>query len=51
MATTQHISQSSFAFVPMQDFTREWKESDLYEKYGLSADDIETIENLIKPMD
>ena len=51
VATTQHISQSSFSFVPMQDFTREWKESDLYEKYGLSEDEIATIENLIKPMD
>ena len=27
------------------------QESDLYEKYGLSEDEIATIENLIKPMD
>ena len=51
VATTQHISQSSFSFVPMQDFTHEWIDADLYSKYGLFESEIETIETLIKPME
>ena len=49
--TSIMISQSSFQFVPLQDFTRPWTDADLYAKYKLTEDEIAYIEQLIKPMD
>ncbi len=48
IATTQHISKSSFDFVPIQDFSRPWSDSDLYEKYGLNEADIEFVQSMIR---
>lgn len=48
---TQNITRKSFAFVPAQDFTRGWSETDLHEKYGLSQEDVAVIESQIKPME
>lgn len=49
--TAQMVSQDSFAFVPLQDFTRPWTDADLYAKYGLTQEEIDYIESLIKPME
>ncbi|WP_317511751.1 Eco57I restriction-modification methylase domain-containing protein [Segatella copri] len=49
--TSIMISQSSFQFVPLQDFSRPWTDADLYAKYKLTEDEISYIEKLIKPMD
>lgn len=49
--TSIMISQSSFLFVPLQDFSRPWTDADLYTKYNLTEDEIAYIEQLIKPMD
>ena len=45
VTTTQHISKSSFVYVPIQDFSKSWCDSDLYKKYGLEekVDSIYTI--------
>lgn len=51
IATTQHISKSSFAFVPMQDFSKPWADAELYKKYKLTKDEIAFIESMIKPME
>ena len=44
------ITKASFIFVPMQDFTKSWTDQLLYEKYGLSKDEIDFLETTIKPM-
>lgn len=49
-AVSQHLSQKSFLFVPVQDFTISWTDEVLYEKYSLDNDEIAFIESLIKPM-
>lgn len=46
-----HISRSTFVFVPMQNFEESWDDKKLYEKYGLSEDEIAFIESTIKPME
>lgn len=51
IAVSQHITKSSFAFVPAQDFTKPWTDAELYGKYGLSDDEIAFIESMIKPME
>ncbi|MBQ4470310.1 MAG: Eco57I restriction-modification methylase domain-containing protein [Synergistaceae bacterium] len=47
---TQHATKSVYEFVPMQDFTRSWTDSELYAKYNLDSDEIAFIESMIKPM-
>ena len=51
VTTTQHISKSNFAFVPVQDFSKEWSDAKLYSKYGLTDDEIKFIESMIRPME
>ena len=58
---TQNTTRDLFQFVPLQDFTSssgiDWSQSisdidsQLYSKYGLSADEIAFIEKMIKPME
>ena len=57
---SMNISRNNFRFVPLQDFTSQsdidWSVSipeideQLYQKYGLSDDEIAFIEKMIKPM-
>lgn len=46
---TQNISKSSFAFVPVQDLSRSWTDKDLYAKYGITAEEVEFIESMVRP--
>ncbi len=48
---TQHVSKSTFAFVPIQDFSRPWTDADLYAKYHLTDEEIAFIESMIRPME
>lgn len=50
ITTTQHLARANFRFVPLQDFTKPWTDSELYMKYGLTLDEIAFIETMIKPM-
>ena len=47
---TQDNSQRVFKFVPMQDFSKSWTDEELYEKYGLTQEEINYIESMIRPM-
>lgn len=49
-AVTQHVTRGSFAFVPIQDFSRDWTDIDLYTKYGITPDEIAFIESMVRPM-
>ena len=44
IAMTQQLSKASFAFVPCQDFTRKWTDKQLFEKYGLSSEEVNYIQ-------
>ena len=58
---SQNTAKETYAFVPLQDFTDQsdidWSKSvheidlQLYQKYGLSKEEIKFIEDKIKPMD
>ena len=48
---TQHATQGVYQFVPMQDFTHPWNDQMLYEKYGISKNEIAFIDSLVKPME
>ena len=48
---TQNISKSSYRFVPLQDLSKPWIDEELYIKYGLTQEEIEFIESMIRPME
>lgn len=47
----QHNKQENFAFVPNLPMDRAWTDIDLYERYGITNNEIAFIESMIRPMD
>lgn len=47
---TQHTPRDVFQFVPLQDWSKNWTDADLYKKYNLTSEEISYIETLIKSM-
>jgi len=50
-SSAQDLARSAYSFVPIQDFSIAWTDERLYAKYGLTQEEIEYIENLIRPME
>lgn len=48
---TQHATHSTYQWVPMQTWDRTWTDADLYQKYGITDEEIAFIESMIRPMD
>ena len=46
-----NISKEKFCFIPIQDFNEEWTDEKLYKKYGLTQEEIDFIESMIRPME
>ena len=46
-----NMSKERYAFVPLQDFSKSWTDTDLYAKYNLTEEEISFIESMIKPME
>ena len=51
VTSTQHIAKANFCYVPFQDFSKTWTDTELYAKYNLSEEEIAFIEATIKPME
>jgi site-specific DNA-methyltransferase (adenine-specific) len=51
LSFSQDITKDRFAFVPIQDFSESWTDEKLYQKYGLTQDEIAFIESMIRPME
>lgn len=51
LKNTQNAYQKVYSFVPIQDFSQPWTDEMLYEKYGLSENEIAFIDSMIRPMD
>ena len=49
-SSAQDLARSAYSFVPLQDFSRPWTDEALFEKYGMSTEEKEFIEKLIRPM-
>lgn len=47
---SQDATSKTYRFVPMQDFSKEWTDLELYKKYGLNDKEILFIESMIKDM-
>lgn len=48
---TMQVTKSVFGLIPLQDFSEAWSDEKLYKKYGLSQEEIDFIESMIKPME
>lgn len=48
---TQHALRSTYSWVPIQTWDREWTDRALYKKYGLTKEEIDYVETVIRPMD
>ena len=48
---TQDATHSTYSWVPMQSWDRNWTDSELYAKYGLTDDEVSFIESMIRPME
>lgn len=48
--TSINLSKLVFPFVPMQDFSEQWNDRKLYDKYNLTNSDIQFIESIVKEM-
>lgn len=51
MAGVSLATAGNWKYLPEQDFSHPWTDQMLYDKYGLSAEEIEYIEKTIKPME
>lgn len=49
--STQNTMQKAYTYVPIQDFSKPWTDKELYAKYGLTQEEIELVEDSIRPMD
>lgn len=48
---SQDTTRKVYTFVPVQEWTKRWTDRELYQKYGLSVDEIAFIEKVVRPMD
>lgn len=46
---TQDCLQKAFMFIPLQDFSKSWTDKELYLKYKLTQEEINFIENMVRP--
>ena len=48
---TQDATKDVYAFVPDITLNRQWTDEKLYERYGLTPEEISFIESTVQPMD
>ena len=48
---SQNAAKGVYQLVPVQDFSKPWTDAELYTKYGLTQEEIDFIESMIKPME
>lgn len=48
---SHHITKDSYAFVPQLDMNTVWTDDILYERYGITQEEIDFIESKIRPME
>ncbi len=51
LSFSQDITKDRFFFVPVLNMNIQWTDEKLYNRYGLTADEIAFIESMIRPMD
>jgi site-specific DNA-methyltransferase (adenine-specific) len=47
---TQHALRSTYSWVPQQSWDRSWTDKELYQKYGITKDEVAFINSMIRAM-
>jgi hypothetical protein len=47
---SQNTTRKVYNFVPVQKWTKQWTDEDLYAKYGITEDEVQFIEKIVRPM-
>lgn len=47
----KNMTQKTYSYVPLQDFSHPWTDEMLYKKYNLTEEEIAFIESMIRPME
>lgn len=47
---SQHATRATYTWVPQQTWDRPWTDSELYKKYGITKDEQDYIESMVKEM-
>ena len=50
-SANQSVGRTTFGFVPDLPMDRDWDDSELNKRFGLSAEEIEFIDSMIRPME
>ena len=48
---SQDTTRKVYSFVPIQEWTRHWTDTELYKKYAISKNEIAFIESVVRPME
>lgn len=48
---SQDTTRKVYTFVPTQDWSTTWTDAELYQKYGLTDEEIAFVEKIVRPMD
>ena len=48
---SQHAMRGVYHWVPQQDWTQEWTDKKLYQKYGITEEEVAFIDRMIRPME
>lgn len=48
---SHNTTRKVYTFVPTQKWTKQWTDEDLYEKYGITDDEVAFIETVVRPME
>lgn len=48
---SQDTTRKVYTFVPTQQWTQRWTDNELYEKYGITDDEIAFIEKVVRPLE
>ena len=47
---SHHLTKSAYAFVPVLDMSERWTDPNLYERYGVTQEEVDFIDSAIRPM-
>ncbi len=48
--SSQHTTRKVYTFVPVQKWTQQWTDTELYKKYDLTDEEIAFVEKIVRPM-
>jgi site-specific DNA-methyltransferase (adenine-specific) len=48
---TQDLPRATYSWLPQQEWSHEWTDQELFDKYGITGEEVSFIESMIRPME